>query len=295
MTAAPPSLDRLAGARSLTDRVAEKLARLVERGDVTPGSRLPAEKDMAARFGVSRTVVREAVARLKYAGVLASRQGSGVYVRQAGAKPYFRIDSDPQDASVASVLEIVELRRGLEAEAAALAAERCTRKDLAAIRRAHAALKHEEAAGRDGVEADMELHRAIARASGNRHFPVLWDFIGQYLRGAMRATRANESANPDFAAGVRAEHQALVDAVAGRDPAAARAAAIRHMDMAAARIRAAGPAFWRGEAALYTRSLRAGLIEEAPPRDDGRAGRGHGGGPGRKRHARPQAARRTAR
>jgi GntR family transcriptional regulator, transcriptional repressor for pyruvate dehydrogenase complex len=253
MTAPPPSLDRLAGARSLTDRVAEKLARLVERGEVTPGSRLPTEMDMAARFGVSRTVVREAVARLKYAGVLASRQGSGVYVRQAGARPHFRIESDPRDASVASVLEIVELRRGIDAEAAALAAERATRKDLAAIRRALAALKREEAAGRDGVEADVELHRAIARASGNRHFPVLWDFIGQFLRGAMRATRANESANPAFAAEVRAEHQALVDAVARRDPAAARAAALRHMDRAAARLRAAGPAFWRGEAALYTR------------------------------------------
>jgi GntR family transcriptional regulator, transcriptional repressor for pyruvate dehydrogenase complex len=291
MTAPPPSLDRLAGARSLTDRVAEKLARLVERGEVTPGSRLPTEMDMAARFGVSRTVVREAVARLKYAGVLASRQGSGVYVRQAGARPHFRIDSDPGDASVASVLEIVELRRGIEAEAAALAAERCTRRDLAAIRRAHAALRREEAAGRDGVEQDMELHRAIARASGNRHFPELWDFIGQFLRGAMRATRANESANPGFAADVRAEHQALVDAVARRDPAAARAAAIRHMDRAAARIRAAGPAFWRGEAALYTRSLQGALLERTAPRDDGGSGRRRG----RKRRTRPRAARRAAR
>jgi GntR family transcriptional regulator, transcriptional repressor for pyruvate dehydrogenase complex len=256
MTAPPPSLDRLPGPRSLTDRVAETLARLVERGEVSPGSRLPTEMEMAARFGVSRTVVREAVARLKYAGVLASRQGSGVYVRQAGAKPHFRIDSDPRDASVASVLEILELRRGLEAEAAALAAERCTRADLAAIRHALAALKREEAAGRDGVEADMDLHRAIARASGNRHFPVLWDFIGQFLRGAMRATRANESANPGFAAEVRAEHRALVEAIARRDAAAARAAALRHMDMAAGRIRAAGPSFWRGEAPLYTRSRR---------------------------------------
>jgi GntR family transcriptional repressor for pyruvate dehydrogenase complex len=271
-----PHLDRLAGAHSLTDRVAETLARLVESGDVSPGGRLPTELDMAARFGVSRTVVREAVARLKYAGLLTSRQGSGVYVREAGARPHFRIDSDPRNASVASVLEIVELRRGIEAEAAALAAERCTRKDLAAIRRALARLHREEAAGRDGVEPDMELHRAIARASGNRHFAALWDFIGQFLRVAMRATRANEAASPAFAAQVRAEHQALVDAVVRRDPAAARAAALRHMDMAARRIRAAGPRFWR-EAAVYTRSLRAGLLEGS--RTERRPnGRGHGTG-----------------
>lgn len=255
-----PVLDRLGGARSLTDRVTDALARVVESGEAVPGARLPTEMEMARRFGVSRTVVREAVARLKYAGLLASRQGSGVYVREPNPHLQFRIDSDPRDASVASVIEIVELRRGIEAEAAALAAERCTRKDLAAIRAALVAIRRDEAAGRDGVEADMALHRAIARASGNRHFPALWDFIGQFLRGAMQATRANESTNARFAAQVRAEHQALVDAVARRDPAAARAAALRHMDMAAARIRAADPTFWRGQAALYTRSLRSSLL-----------------------------------
>lgn len=253
-------LARLPGARSLTDRVTEALARLARSGEVSPGGRLPTEMEMAERFGVSRTVVRESVARLKYAGVLASRQGSGVYVREPHGKMHFRIDSDPRDASFASVLEIVELRRGIEAEAAALAAERRTSKDLAAISAAHAAVRREEAAGRDGVEPDMELHRAIARASGNRHFPVLWDLIGQFLRVAMRATRANEARHANFAAQVRAEHQALVDAVVRRDPAAARAAALRHMDMAAARIRKAGPAFWQGEAAAYTRSLRSGLL-----------------------------------
>ncbi len=260
-------LARLPGARSLTDRVTEALARLARSGEVSPGGRLPTEMEMAERFGVSRTVVRESVARLKYGGVLASRQGSGIYVREPHARMHFRIESDPRDASFASILEIVELRRGIEAEAAALAAERRTRRDLAAIRAALAAVRREEAAGRDGVEPDMELHRAIARASGNRHFPVLWDFVGQFLRVAMRATRANEARHPKFAAQVRAEHQALVDAVARRDPAAARAAALRHMDMAAARIRKAGTAFWQGEAAVYARSLRSGLLggSAAPP------------------------------
>jgi GntR family transcriptional regulator, transcriptional repressor for pyruvate dehydrogenase complex len=271
-----PQLGRLAGARSLTERVTETLARLVESGGVSPGARLPTELDMAARFGVSRTVVREAVARLKYAGVLTSRQGSGIYVREDGALPHFRIDSDPRNGSVASVLEIVELRRGIEAEAAALAAERYTRSDLATIRRALARLRREEAAGRDGVEPDMELHRAIARASGNRHFAALWDFIGQFMRVAMRATRANEAANPAFAAQVRAEHQALVDAVERRDAAGARAAALRHMDMAAERIRAAGPAFWR-EVGRYTRSLAPGLLDgSARARGRRRHGLGHG-------------------
>src|SRR6266545_2998608 len=226
---------RIASPGSLTDRVTDALTRLVLGGDHPPRSRLPTELELARRFGVSRTVVREAVARLKSAGLVESKQGSGVYVREPNADMPFRIEAG---ASAAGVIQIVELRRGIEAEAAALAAERCSRAQLAAIRGALKEIGREEAAGRDGVEADMGFHRAIARATGNPHYPALWDFIGQFLRGAMRATRANEARRADFAQEVREEHQAIVDAIARRDPAGARGAALRHMEMAAVRLRA---------------------------------------------------------
>ncbi len=254
-------VERLATLGSLTDRVTEALRRLVGGGEYPPGFRLPTEMQMAERFGVSRTVVREAVARLKSAGLVESRQGSGVFVREPNVDMHFRIDPSAFDASMSSVLQIVELRRGLEAEAAALAAERCTRAQLADIRGALKAIAREEAAGRDGVEADMNFHRAIARASGNRHFPALWDFIGQFLKGAMRATRANEARRGDFAAQVREEHRAVLDAIARGDPALARKAALRHMEMAAARLRAADPSFWQDEGDEYARPLRSALLE----------------------------------
>lgn len=237
-------VQRLAATGSLTDRATEALSRLIRGGEYPPRSRLPAEMELAARFGVSRTVVREAVARLKSAGLVQSRQGSGVYVREPNLDMRFQIDPGALHGSAGFTLEIVELRRGLEAEAAALAAERCSRAQLADIRRALRAIGREEAAGRDGVQADMDFHRAIARASGNRHFPALWDFVGQFLRVAIRTTRANEARRADFAAQVHDEHRALVEAIAARDPDAARAAALRHMEMAAARIRAADPSFW---------------------------------------------------
>jgi DNA-binding FadR family transcriptional regulator len=186
-----------------------------------------------------------------------------------------RLQLDPGEVhrSLAAVLEILELRRGIEAEAAALAAERCSRAQVAELRRALDAIAREEAAGRDGVLADMDLHRAIARASGNRHFPALWDFVGQFLRAAIRATRKNEAARADFAAQVRAEHLALVDAIARGAPAEAREAALRHMERAAARIREAGPEFWasippervRVQKTAPGRRTGAGA-EPAPPR-----------------------------
>ncbi len=240
----PHDVHRIASPASLTDRVTDAITRLVLGGEYPSRARLPTELELARRFGVSRTVVREAVARLKSAGLVESRQGSGVFVREPHRDMRFQLDPGEARRSPAAVLEILELRRGIEVEAAALAAERCSRAEVTALRRALAAIAREEAAGRDGVQADMDLHRAIARASGNRHFPALWDFVGQFLGAAIRATRANEARRADFAAQVRDEHRALVDAIARSSPAEARAAALRHMERAAARIREAGPEFW---------------------------------------------------
>jgi GntR family transcriptional repressor for pyruvate dehydrogenase complex len=258
---------RLRASGSLTDRATEALMRLVTGGEYPPRSRLPPELMLAARFGVSRTVVREAVARLKSAGLVESRQGSGVYVREPNREMRFQLDPRALSGSAEAVLEIVEVRRSLEAEAAALAALRHTRAELAELRAALAGIAREEAAGGDGVGPDMEFHRAIARASGNRHFTALWDFLGPFLRVAMRATRANEARRADFAAQVQAEHRALLDAIARRDPAAARSAALRHMQHAEARIRAADPDFWKGQGPAPAPPARS-----APRRP--RAGRG---------------------
>src|SRR3954471_16900978 len=120
---------------TLTDKVAEALVRLIRGGEYPAGSRLPSEKEMAERFGVSRTVVREAVSRLKSEGLVESFQGKGVFVRRRSADVPFRIDQRATD-SVRSVLHIVELRKGIEAEAAALAAARRSEAEVKEIRRA---------------------------------------------------------------------------------------------------------------------------------------------------------------
>lgn len=274
----PTDVHRLAAPGTLTDRATEAITRLVLGGEYPPRARLPTELELGRRLGVSRTVVREAVARLKSAGLVESRQGSGVFVREPHRDMRFRLDPGEVHRSPAAVLEILELRRCLEAEAAALAAERCSRAQVAELRRALAAIAREEAAGRDGVQADIELHRAIARASGNRHFPALWDFVGQFLRAAIQATRANEARRTDFIAQVRGEHRALVDAIARGSPADARAAALRHMAGAAARLREAGPDFWAaggGAGAAPTRRRATKRPARPPqPREAGRRSSG---------------------
>lgn len=230
----------------MPDRVTAALLELIRSGEYPAKSRLPSEMEMARRFGVSRTVIREAVSRLKSEGLVESRQGSGVFVREVSMDAPFRIDPGVVD-SILSVLQVVELRRGLEAEAAALAAERCTAAQIAEIGAKLQALDDDVAAGGDGVDADMEFHRSIARATGNPHFPTLWEFISKFLKGAMTITRTWEATKEETSRQVREEHQALYEAIARKDPEAARSAARHHMEMAARRIRTVDPEFLRND------------------------------------------------
>lgn len=225
--------------RRLSDQLAAVLAGQVATRQLVPGDRLPTEQQLAQAHGVSRTVVREAVHQLKSQGLLRSRQGSGVYVAAGAAHQGLSFDATVLE-SIDAVVQVVEVRRALEGEIAALAAERATRAQVAALRRALAALDVAVAAGGDGVAEDLAFHRAIAQATGNPQFQQLLGFLEQYLREAMRVTRGNEARRDDFAQAVRAEHHAVVEAIAAGDAAAARRAAVRHMQRAADRLVAGG-------------------------------------------------------
>lgn len=239
---------------SLTDRVTEALSQLIRGGEFPPKSRLPTETEMGNRFGVSRTVIREAVSRLKSEGLVESRQGVGVFVRDRSLDTPFRIDPNVVE-SMRSVMQIVELRRGLEAEMAALAAERRSHAQLDEIRKRLQVVNDAPPMSEAAVDADMAFHREIARATGNPHFVALWDFVGQFLRGAMTITRANEARSAQLLAQSNAEHAAILDAITRQDGEAARAAARLHMDMAATRIGAADPDFWRSEEGKAARRI----------------------------------------
>nr|WP_301334523.1 FadR/GntR family transcriptional regulator [Variovorax dokdonensis] len=212
----------------LSDRLAQRLAGLIESGKLAPGERLPTEQQLATAHGVSRTVVREAVHQLKSRSLVSARQGSGVYVMAAPSNLPLAFDPSVLD-SVEAVVHVVEVRRVLEGEIAALAAERATRAQVAAIRRALKAIDAAVAQGSDGVAEDLAFHRAIGEASGNPQFGLLLGFLEQYLREGMRITRGNEARRLDFMQEVQLEHRAIVDAIAARDPDAARASALRHI------------------------------------------------------------------
>ena len=212
----------------LSDQLAALLGERIDSGALRPGDRLPTEAQLALTHGVSRTVVREAVHQLKSRQMVISRQGSGVFVAAAPTNQPLVFDPAVL-GSMQAVVHVVEVRRVLEGEIAALAAERATRTQVAAMRRALKAIDVAAAAGHDGVAEDLALHRTIGEATGNPQFRLLLGFLEQYLREGMRITRGNEARRLDFMEAVRVEHLAIVEAIATRDPAAARRCAREHL------------------------------------------------------------------
>lgn len=231
------------GAR-LSDQVARQLAAEIAAGRLAAGAKLPPESRLVEQFEVSRTVVREAMSRLKSLGLVDSRQGSGVYVTASPA--YVPLNFDARHAeSRAAVVQMAEVRRALEAEAAGLAAGRRDAADVQRLHDAMAAIERTVLAGGDGVEEDLQFHRAVAQASHNPFLIGTLDYLAQFMRGAIGVTRANEARRADFAAQVRQEHAAVLHAIEAQDRTRARAAASRHMDNAIRRIEDADPGFWR--------------------------------------------------
>lgn len=249
-----PKLAELRVGVRLSEQLADVLGEEIRAGRLAPGQRLPTEAALVERFKVSRTVVREALSRLKSIGLLDSRQGAGIFVNQ---KPAFSsLKFDPRHArSVAAVTQMAEVRRALEGEAAELAAQRRTRTQLKAIKSALAGIDKAVREGRDGTAEDVAFHRAIAEASGNVFLMDTLAYLGQYLYEATRVTRANESHDSAMTQEVRNEHAAVVAAIDAGDPVAARAAATDHMQNAIRRIGGAKAKFWAQEGDALAKPL----------------------------------------
>ncbi|MEO8153319.1 MAG: FadR/GntR family transcriptional regulator [Rhizobacter sp.] len=224
-------------AESLSDQLAAHLSAQIESGELSPGDRLPTEHKLSLIHGVSRTVVREAVHQLKSLGLLLSRQGSGVFVAPPPLNYSLAFDASVP-GSMTGVVQVREVRRALDGEIAALAAERTTRGQVAALRRA---VKAVEQAKGDGVDEDLAFHRMLAQSTGNPQFIRLLEFLEQYLKEAMRVTRTNEARRADFTVQVSIEHRAILEAVAAHDPKAARSAAVKHMLRGDQRLQMAEP------------------------------------------------------
>lgn len=253
------TLQPITGNKTLADQVTVSLTNRILAKDFSD-SQLPSEQAMAQGFGVSRTVIREAVSRLKAEGLIDTRQGRGAFVRGDRLDVPFRIDLRSKDL-LGSLLHIIELRRGLDAEIAFLAATRRKRDQMVAIRRSLGEIEKASKAGRDAAAEDLAFHLSIARATGNPLFLELLSFLNGFLYIGIRVTRANEDKRLEFSEQTRVEHMAIADAIERQDPEAAATAAKIHMINAAVRIKSADANFWTVELRHLAKSLNQSLAK----------------------------------
>jgi DNA-binding FadR family transcriptional regulator len=218
---------RVTPPRGLTHEVVDRIAADIRSGKLRPGARLPTEQEMMAALGVSRTVVREAVAALRAEGLVATRQGVGAFVREDARASPFRIESDGL-GSIAEVINVMELRTGIEIEAAGLAAERAGRSDIDGIAAALDAIDEAIDRGELAIDEDFAFHRGIAQATGNPQFPRFLEFLGRIIipRQSVRIATPRPRA---YLQAIQAEHRRIFEAIRRRDAGAAQEAMRRHL------------------------------------------------------------------
>ena len=216
--------------RTLALELVESLGDRISSGQLAPGTQLPTESGLMVEFGVSRTVVREAISRLQAAGLVATRHGVGSFVVGAGNASVFRIEPQ-QLATLRDVVAVLELRIGVETEAAGLAAQRRSDTNLTAMRAALDSFAQALDAGQDAVAADFQFHSEIARATQNGHFANLLATLGSMIipRARLDPGGAADAARQTYLRKVNAEHESIFDAITNGDTEAARAAMRTHL------------------------------------------------------------------
>ncbi len=229
-----------------TDRLYRKIARqiteLIAAGEFAPGQRLPAERDLANQLGVSRPSVREALIALEIEGKVEVRVGAGVFVLPPGAAAAPSLQDEGEGP-----FETLMARRVVEGETAAWAAREATSAELAEIRAAVVELQKRCEANQGCDPADRNFHLGIAQATHNGAMASLVQQLWDRGRGAMWRQMEKHFETPALRTATLRDHRAILKAIEGHDPRAARTAMHRHLDRVARDFERGWEALKKGE------------------------------------------------
>lgn len=225
----PALFGQVAREPRLSDKVADMMLETILSRRLEVGDRLPSERELGEQFGVSRTVVREAVRALVAKGVIEVRSGSGLRVAA--------VDAAAVSESIGLFLrggsidfeKVHEVRTLLEVHIAGVAAERSTEEDVGRLREVHERMQREEGDVEAAARDDLEFHRAIARATQNDLYLLLMDSIGTSLIDIRRENLGSGSAPMTLS-----QHATILDRIAARDPHGSRQAMETHLEGVAA-------------------------------------------------------------
>ena len=231
---------------SLSQRVVDGISERISSGALKPGERVPPEPVLMQEFGVSRSVVREAVSRLQAGGLLRTQQGVGSFVLAPKVDLPSLQQAPGAELKLQQKLAMLELRLSLEPEAAALAAQRRTPEQLAAMERALDDFDTQHSTGEATAEADFRFHELLAQATGNEYFSHVLRALSSATIPRQAAARRNArparfgEPSPELRSGkdiTAQEHRAVLEAIRRGDAAAARAAMFMHLNNSRERMR----------------------------------------------------------
>jgi DNA-binding FadR family transcriptional regulator len=225
--------------RNLAQGVVEDINSRIRQSLLKPGDKLPTESAIMEQYGVSRTVVREAISHLQAAGLVQTRHGIGTFVLER-PQSGLAIDAD-SIVTVRDILSILELRISMETEAAWLAASRRTEQQATQLGEALAEMQAALKLGRASVEADVRFHSLVAEATGNRYFVQMLGELGNALipRARLNTPGLEQNRPADYLERVNREHEDIYNAIVRQDPEAARAAMRTHLSNSRERLRQA--------------------------------------------------------
>jgi DNA-binding FadR family transcriptional regulator len=213
--------------QTLSDVVYDKLLGLIADGTWPPRSRLPSEAALVSQFAISRPVVRQALARLRENGLIASRQGSGSFVQDVA-----RLEPEvvfPRIGSIADLERFLAFREGVEGEAAAAAATSHTEQRRAELKRAVETVSVTP-------EGDFEFHLAVAMASENPFYVNTLTSLKEQLLFGMKLGRSFADADDKVGSTIAGQHAAIAAAILDRDPVRARELMRSHLKWSRERI-----------------------------------------------------------
>lgn len=226
---------------SLTDYVAGALTDRILQGQYPVGTMMPAGRLLAQEFGVSAAVIREATERLRTQGLVRTRQGAGCTVICNTLDAGFQLEVQGRDKQ--ELLQIYELRAGVEGAAAALAAQRATAEDLTQIAHILEELKASLHVQESALEWDFAFHRSLAAATHNPHYSQLLAYLSSQWRHSVQVARKHTLeiagsgvSGQDLVAQVHKEHEEIYEALLARDSVAARRKAEEHLHRACERL-----------------------------------------------------------
>lgn len=217
-----------------TKELHEDMRSWILRGQYLRGSRLPTEAELANRYELSRSAVRDVVAQLKAEGLVASRQGSGLFVI---ARPSTALDAPNFVNNFNDLIALFDFRMLIETESAVLAAKKRNESDIERIEDKHHALQDVFRNGGQGTQEDFDFHLQIARTSGNK---FLLSSILALQTGVIFSAKLGKKTSdlPRFLQSrqVSQEHAAIIDAIRAADDTQARAAMQHHIEASLSRI-----------------------------------------------------------